>query len=108
RSLHLLDRRIGWRITKDTLIGSHLRSLRGCAFRQSEIQKDDVIALSYLQILRLDVAMNDRRLVRVQIIERIEQLVSPVQHFILREWLRLTQRRYSLPALFQHRVEIVA
>ena len=50
--------------------------LSGRRLRQAEIEKDDVILVSEFEILRLDVAMDDRRLVGVQIRKRVEKLIS--------------------------------
>src|SRR6188768_2737872 len=63
------------------------KSLAGRSLRQTEVEKDDVILVRQLQILRFDVAMNDWRLVRVKIRKRIEKLICPEHHPANRERL---------------------
>jgi hypothetical protein len=43
----------------------------------------NLAARSQFQVLRLDVAMNDLRILRVQVIERITKLVRPPQDIAL-------------------------
>lgn len=47
---------------------------------QPEIKQDDVVLVRELQILRLDVTVDDRRLVRVQVSKRVEKLIRPEHH----------------------------
>src|SRR6185503_10543937 len=53
---------------------------RARALRQTEVEQYHITAIGELQVLRLDVSMDYRRLVRVKIFERRKQLITPVQH----------------------------
>src|SRR5581483_1650154 len=50
-----------------------------------EIEQDDFAARRQLQVLRLDVAMHNGRLMRMHILKRVEQMVSPAQHVVNRK-----------------------
>src|ERR1051325_1764519 len=50
--------------------------------RDMKPQKRKLPARGQLQILRFNIAVNNRRLLRVQIVERIEQLVGPLHHVV--------------------------
>src|SRR6266511_745585 len=54
--------------------------MRDDPFRQTEIEQDHFAARRQLQVLRLDVPVDDRRFLRVQVFERVEQLVGPTQN----------------------------
>src|SRR5262245_51396636 len=54
--------------------------MRDDPFRQTEIEKDHFAARRQLQVLRLDVTVDDRRFLRVQVFERVEQLIGPSQN----------------------------
>src|SRR5207245_2166308 len=85
QTLHLFERRIIRRVAKDARRGCNDGHLSPGTFRQSEIEQDDLAARRQLQVLRLDIAMNNLRLLRVQVIERVAKLIRPTQHFVLRE-----------------------
>src|SRR3712207_1244613 len=62
--------------------------LRYClqpALGQTKIQQDDIATLSQLQVLRLDIPMQNRRLLPVQVVEGVQELVGPAQYLWQRE-----------------------
>src|SRR5947209_13467703 len=78
-ALHLLDGRVVERVAEDAARGGDAR-LQGRALRESEVEQDDLVARQKLQVLRLDVAVYDRRRLCVQVVERVEELVGPSEH----------------------------
>src|SRR5947209_12213342 len=97
-ALHLLDGRVVERVAEDAARGGDAR-LQGRPLRESEVEQDDLIARQKLQVLRLDVAVYDRRMLRVQVVERVEELIGPSEH--LRDGERTA-------APFQHLGEVFA
>ncbi len=85
-ALHLFERGVVARVAEDARVGvgGGVR-LRGQALRQPEVEEHDLAARRELEVLRLDVAVDDGRLVRVQVVERVEQLVGPAQRVRRRE-----------------------
>ena len=75
----LLERRVARRVA-DEAARRQLRRRLGRALREAEVDQHEVPALVQLQVVRLDVPVDDRRLVRVQVLERVEQLVGPPKH----------------------------
>src|SRR5438105_8528979 len=71
------------------------RHLSGCAFRQAEVEQNDLAVRSQFQIRWLDVAVNNGRLVCVQVFERVQQIISPAQDFLRREWLRASFEEFA-------------
>src|SRR4051794_11398289 len=69
------------------------------SLRQTEIEEDNLPFRRELQILRLDIAMDDGRLLCVQVIQSVQQLVRPIQD--LRDGKRC-------PTLFQLLKEVFA
>src|SRR6185369_15966508 len=55
-------------------------------FRKTKVEQDDLAAPSQFHVLRLDVAVNDLRILCMQIVERVQQLVRPCQNLIGRKW----------------------
>ena len=53
---------------------------------EAKIQQNDLSPGSEFQVLRFDIAVNDLRVLRMQIIERIKQLVRPGEHLARRKW----------------------
>src|ERR1043166_1360051 len=84
-SLDLFQRRIVWRVAINARGSCNNRDAACLSLREPEIQQDDLPAASQLKILRLDVAMDNWRVLRVQIIERVEQLISPGQNLVGRK-----------------------
>src|SRR2546423_8188252 len=78
RALYLFERRVGGRVADDAR--GQWRRLRRVAFGESEVEKDNLAARAELQVLRFDVAMYDGRRLRVQVVERVEELVGPCEH----------------------------
>src|SRR5690606_34403851 len=46
----------------------------------AKVQENDVILIRQLQVLRLDIAMDDRRLMRMKVSQGVKQLVCPEHH----------------------------
>src|SRR5256714_14739353 len=78
RALYLFQRRVGGRVADDAR--GQGRRLCRVAFGESKVEKDNLAARAELEVLRLDVAVYDRRLLRVQVVERVEELVGPCEH----------------------------
>jgi hypothetical protein len=49
---------------------------------QAEVEEDDLAGASQFQVLGLDISVNDGRPMRMQILQRIEQLIGPLQYLI--------------------------
>src|SRR5215207_9016720 len=81
-SLYLLERRVIPRISKNALGRRLVIGVGRIPFRQAEVQKNDLPACVELQILRLDVAVDDRIVLVVEEIESVEQLVRPRENFV--------------------------
>src|SRR5262249_21975451 len=79
----LFRRRIPWRESEDALVdGRPIANERRMAFGKPEIQQYEFAARSEPQIRRFDVAVDDRRHLRVQVGEEIEYRERP-RHDIL-------------------------
>jgi hypothetical protein len=97
--VHLFERRVVARVAEDAPRRRDARLLRGRALRQAEVEQHDLLARRELQILRLDVAVDDGHLLRVQVVQGVEQLVCPSEHVGDGE---------GAPALLEHVGEVVA
>src|SRR5262245_14858410 len=76
---------------------------RGRVFRQAEIDQEEFAARRELEVLWLDVAMNHRRVLAVNVVQRVEQPLSPFHH------LPGCERRASfIQAPSEQRAEVVA
>ena len=96
---NLFERRIIRCVTVNTLSGGELKRLFGQALGETEVEQNDLPLVSHLQVLWLDVAVNDGRLLAVQVRKRAEQLVAPLND------LGGVERS---AALFEHRHQIAA
>jgi hypothetical protein len=83
--LDLLERRIVERVTEYAAC-IEIRQLRR-SFREAEVQENNPLATIELEILRLDVAMDDRRPVLVQVLEDVEYLIGPLKNEFVVKWL---------------------
>ena len=97
--LNLFQWRVVWGVAEDAGRSCHHRHLARRTFGQSKIEQHNLPARSQLEILRLDVAVNDLRILGMQIVERVAKLIGPAQHLCLRE--------RTVP-LRQHAEEILA
>src|SRR5687768_4319018 len=84
-SLNLFERRVVWRVAKNAGGSRHARDVAGLAFCEAKVKEDDLSTRRDFQVLRLDVAMDDLWILRVQVVERVEQLIRPGQHLIRRK-----------------------
>src|SRR5919108_3817057 len=55
------------------------RGIKRRLFGQAEIEEDDLAALVEFEVLRFDVTMNDRWVLRMEVFERSKHLVGPGQ-----------------------------
>ena len=83
---NLLQRRVAWREAKHTARCQRLRLPCGGTLRQSKIQQDNCTLRCQLEVLWLDIAVNDLRLLAVQIGQGRQQLIGPIQHLRDRKW----------------------
>ena len=97
--LDLFERRIVRRVAVNTLAGGELQRLFGQPFGQPEVEQNDLPLIGDLEILRLDVAMNDGRMLAVQISQCAKQLLAPLDDLV-------GVKRAA--ALFEHRHQVVA
>src|ERR1700730_15136768 len=86
QSLDLLERRVVWRVTKDARGRSDARQFMNLPLGQAEVKQDDLPASRKLQILRLDIPMHNLRILGMQVIQGVEQLIRPGSHLFLRKW----------------------
>ncbi len=77
QSLDLFEGRVVRRVAEDTGSGRYARDVAALTFRQSKVEQDDLAARCKFEILWLDVAMNNLRFLRVQVVKRVQQLVGP-------------------------------
>ena len=80
----LLRWRVALGVGQQAALGGGRRTFASEALGQAEVQQHDRAVGFKLDILRLDVAMHDRRLQRVQIVQHVEHLVAPGQHLLER------------------------
>src|SRR5438552_6841047 len=73
QSLHLLERRVIRRVTEDTRRSRDHRRLPGISLRQAKVEQHNLATRSQLQILWLDIAVDDFRILGVQVVERIAE-----------------------------------
>src|SRR5205809_7081889 len=79
-ALNLLQRCVVRGVAINTCGRRHGGQLACRSFSETEIEQHDLSARGELQILRLDVAMNDLRILSMQIVERVAQLIGPTRH----------------------------
>ncbi len=79
------------------------------ALCEAEVEQDDLAARRELQVLRLDVAVHDRRVLGVQVVERVEQAVGPAEDLLdgKSPAARLEQRREVASRDELHHQELV-
>src|SRR5688500_4583097 len=80
-ALNLLEGRIVGSVAKDACRSCYTRDFTCLPLREAEIQQNHLPARSRLQILWFDVAVDDRRFLGVQVVQRVEQLICPGHHF---------------------------
>src|SRR2546421_4525126 len=75
--LYLFQRRIAARIAENAGGRVAAGQIRRLCFGQTKIKQSNLAIRGDFQIVRFDVAMNDLSIARVQIDERIQQLIRP-------------------------------
>src|SRR6201999_4315274 len=83
---NLSERRIDTRVPRQAPVSVDSRHLSNGAFRESEVEQEDLSTRGHLQVCRLDVTVKDRRFLRVQVLEKLQQLDGPVEHRNLSQW----------------------
>src|SRR3989442_6706127 len=85
QALNLLKRRVVGRVPKKTRGSRRARKVSRLPFCETKIQQNDLSSGGEFQVLRFDIAVNDLRVLRMQIIERIKQLVRRGKDLIRRK-----------------------
>lgn len=95
-ALNLLERRVLWRIAHQAVPSRRLCLGPGKTLGKPEIEQDELPTRPWFEVLRLDVAVDDRWDLGVEIVQSVEQLVGPKQHRIQVEWATslLVKRAY--------------
>ena len=83
--MNLFEWRIDRCVAIHAAVGLHCRHLARRAFRQSEVEQEQFSLIGNLQIRRLDVTMQNRRLAGVQILEQLQYLIGPTYNLLLRK-----------------------
>src|SRR5580765_6207832 len=81
-TLDLFERRVISRVAKNAFRRSLVTRICRIAFCQTKIEQDDLVPCGELQVLRLDIAVYDRDRLVMQEVERVQELIGPLQNTI--------------------------
>ncbi len=82
RAFHLLRRRKAPRERGHAACQRRRLHVPGLPLGQAKVEQDQAAIRTQLEVLGLEVAVDDRRLAAVQIVQHVEQLVAPAQHLV--------------------------